>query len=182
MFCKKCGKEISEKEKFCSNCGVEVMDKSEFDTAKDDAVIRRIDCAKSGKTKAFIMIICAVFVAIDGFIYSDMGNDIVEGIGKVFIFLAFILAALGVYSAMLYQKRFCLLKTDSVCGVTCGTIDLLNENFEFRYEDVVSVQKKKLMQTVSVQTKYKKINIFLPAKELNSVYELLLQKTKANLR
>ena len=177
MFCEKCGKELLGNETFCSKCGPEVIHTPVQEIREDDVVIRRIDCASSGKIKAIMMIICAVFIAVEGVIYTEMGNSVVESMGKFFIFLAVALAVLGVYSGMLYQKRFCLLKNNSVCGVSCGTIDLVNEKFEFNYSDVISVQKKKLMQIISVQTKYTKVNIFLPSKELNSVYELLLQKT-----
>lgn len=177
MICKNCGKELAENEKFCSACGskAEIPVRQNSD---DDIILRRFDCAKSGTVKAVFMVIFGLSFVVDGIIYMDLGGSQMEAMGKVFIILGIVVAALAVYIYKLYQKRFCLIKANSVCGVTCGNIDLINENFEFNYADVISIQKKKITQTISVQTKYKKINIFLPSKEMNSAYELLQQKIK----
>ena len=78
---------------------------------------------------------------------------------------------------MTYQKRFCLIKENSVSGIGCGATDFTNCNYEFKYSEVISVQKKKLMQQVVVQTANKKISVFLPKKEINNVYEHILSKS-----
>lgn len=179
MICKNCGKELAVNEMFCSACGTKNLALSQLVSEPvEDVVIKKIDSARAGKTKAISMIAIGVLLAIEGVVYMDMGHSALESLGKFFIFLGVVISVLSVYTYMLYQKRFCLIKSNSVCGVTCGTIDLMNEDFEFNYDDVVSVQKKKLMQTVCVQTKYKKVNIFLPKKEMNYVYDIIQQKAK----
>lgn len=174
MFCKNCGTEINANEKFCSKCGAKVSQEfSEGSEISSNEIIKKIDCGKSGITKMITMIFLGIILAVDAIIYMDSGDSTIELMGKIFLVLAIIVAAAGPVSYMNYQKRFCLIKKDGISGVTCGTTDFTNIPFEFRYSQVISVQKKKLMSQVVVQTADKKIAIFLPGKEINSVYEYI---------
>lgn len=172
MYCKNCGSEIKSEEKFCSKCGAATVQKtSESATVNRDEIIKRIDCGNSGITKMISMIIIGVFFAVDAVIYMDSGDDTIELMGKLFLVLAIAVAACGPIMYMNYQKRFCLIKKDGISGVTCGTTDFTNSPFEFKYSEVISVQKKKFASQVIVQTANKKIGIFLPGKEIKTVYE-----------
>lgn len=178
MFCKNCGNEIKQDIKFCPNCGTECMREKYLATeSENDTVIRRIDCAKGGLTKAISIVIVAVYLAILAYFYMSMGNSTIEIMGKFFLFLALALAIYSPFVYMTYQKRFCLIKENSVSGIGCGATDFTNCNYEFKYSEVISVQKKKLMQQVVVQTANKKISVFLPKKEINNVYEHILSKS-----
>ncbi len=106
----------------------------------------------------------------------NAGNSTIEMMGKFFLFLALAAAVYSPFIYLTYQKRFCLIKENSVSGIGCGTTDFTNSNYEFKYSEVISVQKKKLLQQVVVLTADKKISVFLPSKEINSVYEHIRSK------
>lgn len=179
MFCKNCGNEIKDDVKFCSNCGAEyIKDTPVSITSKPDNVIRRIDCAKGGLKKSICAIIVAGYLAVIAHFYMDAGNSTLEMMGKAILFLAFALAIYSPFIYFTYQKRFCLIKESSVSGIGCGTTDFTNNRYEFKYSEVISVQKKKLMQLVVVQTADKKISVFLPSNEIDNVYEHIRSKSQ----
>lgn len=176
MYCKKCGNQMGENERFCSRCGEEYRSYT-ADVSKDlGEVERNIDCGKEANKKLLSLILVAVVVVFDAVIYMDSGNDTLELMGKFFVVLAI---ALGGYSPIMYlnyQKRFCLIKENGVTGVGCGTVDFINKDYSFSYADIVSIRKRKMLSQIEVQTKKEKISVFLPAKEINSVYNILLAK------
>ena len=176
MYCKNCGNQMSANERFCSNCGVEM--KFYDVSASEDLgeVERNIDCGKEAKKKLLSLILVAVVIVFDAVIYMDSGNDTLELMGKFFVVLAI---ALGGYSPIMYlnyQKRFCLIKEKGVTGVGCGTVDFINKSYSFAYTDIVSIRKRTLLSVGDGQPRSEKIGVFLPMKEINSVYNILQSK------
>lgn len=176
MYCKNCGNQMSENERFCSNCGAEIKSYTAYATEDLGKVERNIDCGKEAKKKLLSIIVIAVMFVVDAAIYMDSGNDTLEMLGKVFMVLA---VALGAYSPIMYlnyQKRFCSIKEKGITGVGCGTVDFINKSYSFAYTDIVSIRKRKMLSLVEVQTRSEKIGVFLPTKEINSVYNTLQSK------
>lgn len=172
MYCKNCGIEINVNDKFCSECGAKVsQENSQRPEMNNSEIIKKIDCEKSGIIKMITMIFLGIFFAVNAVIYMDSGDSTIELIGKILLVFAIIYVVISPIYHMNYRKRFCLIKKDGISGVTCGTTDLTNTSFEFLYSEVISVKKNKAANLVVVQTANKKIDIFLPYKEINFVYE-----------
>ena len=167
---------MGENERFCSSCGEEYRSYTADVSKELGEVERNIDCGKEAKKRLVSNIIVAVLFVFDATIYIDSRNDTLEMLGKFILALA---VALAVYTPIMYlnyQKRFCLIKENGINGVGCGTVDFINKEYSFAYEDIVSIRKRKMLSQIEVQTRHEKIGVFLPTKEINSVYNILLAK------
>lgn len=178
MYCKNCGNQMSENERFCSRCGAEHKSYTVNVSEALGEVERNIDCGKEAKKKLLSIIAIAIMFVVDAAIYMDSGNDTLEMLGKFLIVLALALAGYSPIMYLNYQKRFCLIKENGVTGVGCGTVDFINKDYNFAYEDIVSIKKRKMFSQIEVQTRREKIGVFLPTKEINSVYNILQSKIK----
>ena len=145
----------------------------------NDQVIRHSSCGASGIIKLVSLLVMGFAFIVFGAMFSspDMGKYSVPAMGAFFIIMGIICIALGVVFYIMYQKRFCEVRANSIGGVTCGSVDFINEKYELNYADIVSVQKNGFTQLLNVRTRYNKsVKILLPPKELDYVQGVIQQK------
>ena len=143
----------------------------------NDQVIRRISCGPVGRSKLVILLVMFAFIVFRAMFSPDKGKYSEPAMGAFFIIMGIICIALGVVLYIMYQKRFCEVRANSIGGVTCGSVDFINKKYELNYADIVSVQKNRFTQLLNVRTRYNKsVKILLPPKELDYVQGVIQQK------
>lgn len=204
MFCRNCGKEMSPTQAFCSSCGAKADNSpiqyapppvQNYNNAipnqniqyyttvpnqpaatqvpREETIIKYISCKSAGVIKAITMLLLCFCLILSGIILKDISNDF-EEFAPFFIIVGIISGVGAIIFYMLYEKRFCQVKTNSINGITCGSLDFINEKYELNFADIDTVWKSGFTQTITVRTKYsKEIKLFLPRNEIDYVYNLL---------
>lgn len=77
MFCKKCGKENNEKEKFCGNCGAEILETNSISSTdekvskKPESKSFKLDMSKDGNRRSLMAVGLIILIRLLGPIFDS---------------------------------------------------------------------------------------------------------------
>ena len=143
--------------------------------ASGNGIIRHISCASRGRLCLW-PVIGGIIDTILGIMFLAMGV-VTDPHPLVYVISGPFVTFIGARAYSLYQKRFCTLKDDSICGVTSGYhFNLVNETYDVKYSDIVSV-KSGFGKQIIIHTKYgQKYRLYLPKKDHYFALGILQQK------
>lgn len=191
MFCRSCGKEISQTQSFCTYCGAKAETtpiqyaypsvnntQPTFNNSNTFGLPLHISCASQGFWALFLEAVTGLFFIIFGiFLMCVEGFSFIGILGGLLAVMGIAFAILGIAICVKSQQRFCDVKYDSISGITCGKTNFTNESYDINYSDILSVNKNDLAKLITVHTKDgRKVNIQLPIKYVDFVYSTLQQK------
>lgn len=187
MYCKTCGNQIEEGTAFCPNCGTKASNAPLVGNpeAAQGRTGKRINCDSLAKGSLFSVVI-GIIIIIFGACYLDNLSFLsdhyeVEKAMGIFCLLGGIYCIIeSIIIYYLSKERFLSINEHGITGISQGSSYFTNRKFNVLYKDILSIEKKKLSQSILIQTATSKITVVIPQREVDKSIEIIKKLIQAH--